>query len=177
MDIADGGAEQGQVIESMQMRQKKDSVIKILSESDTVYDSDKNVELKESWIDFAKKQLLKPTPEGQDTEMVASILDASLGNQEQRGFVAAYLSHMGSSVDVARLKEIVSEPNSTPTIDSAQLYNPDLPNLFWVEDVAGRKKLFSATKLDGVKIELDMSGIGEGPDTTGLIHPILHISK
>lgn len=160
--------------ESMQMGETKRALITALREPDAVYEIPENKSLKQNWIIEATGKLGHPV-EG-DSTTVISFTDANLALQNERGFASAYLSHLGSSIDVMALKEIAGGQRKLPVIKREELDFPTEPRLAWVEDELGRRNLISTTKIDGVQVELDMHAISKGPETTGVLHPILRLS-
>ncbi len=166
--------EQASVKESMQMTETKDVLMKALQEPDPVYEIIENKPLKENWITAAVTRLGQAV-EGNSTTVI-SFTDANLALQNERGFASAYLKHLGSNIDVMTLKDIVGGQRKLAVVKRAELDFPTEPRLAWVEDELGRRNLISTTKIDGVQVELDMHAIGKGPETTGVLHPILRLS-
>jgi len=149
-------------------------LIEALSEKDPVYETPENRDLKQSWINGAVARLQKPI--GGDLGTVVSHTDAHLSVHPERGFVAAYLSHLGSPVKVDTIKDYLNGIVDLRTIPDEQIDSSETPNIFLVQGLGGDNKLASKTKIDGVTILLDMQGVGQGPETTGVVHPIIHIS-
>lgn len=156
------------------MTETKDVLMKALQEPDPVYEIPENKPLKENWITEAVDKLGQPTEGASAT--VISFADANLALQNERGFAATYLRHLGLNIDVMALKEIVSGQRKLPVLKRSELDFPTEPRLAWVEDELGRRNIISTTKIDGVQVELDMHAVGRGPETTGMVHPIFRIS-
>ncbi len=170
----ESGVDQVEVVESMQMGETRRVLIEALSEKDSVYEIPENRDLKQNWIDEAIERLHKPI-QG-DLGKVVSHTDAHLSVHPERGFVAAYLGHLGSQVKVETIKDYLNGSVKLRTIPDDQIDSSETPNIFWIQGLGGDKKLASKTKIDGVTALLDMQGVGQGPETMGVVHPILHIA-
>ena len=110
--------------ETGQLADTKRVLIEALSESDDVYKFPENGLLKHSWIDGAKASLEKPSPEGQDTIRIESGAQANLAWQPNRGFVAAYLNHLGTALKLEHIKDYASGRHSLVKVSEDQVANP-----------------------------------------------------
>ena len=165
-------------IETGQLAETKQVLIKALQEPDPAYNFSNNQALRESWIDTSIARLSNVSPEGQETERVVAFADATLASQENRAFAAAYFDHMGSSLKIEQLKDIVSGKIKVGKVTEANISSARDKRIVWVTGEDGENKYLAMnTKIDGVTIMLDMHQIGIGPETTGFLHPILHVSK
>lgn len=170
-DGVDGGPEQGQVVESMQMRETKNVAATALSEPDEAYNNPEVAFLKQNWITDAIQKLEGPE------RSVISAADANISFPKQRAFLEAYLKHLGTPLKYNDIYNLVRTKGSTlPRIpEGQQLDFPTDPRVAWVESTGGRGKLVSTTKIDGMQVVIDADKVADGP-TTGLAHPVLYFS-
>lgn len=174
MDVADGGVEQGQVVESMQMGETRRAVIAALSEPDQAYDKEKFGALKQNWITEAVVKLQEPILG--ENGIVSFPTEANLSYPDQRAFVDAYLKHLGTPLQYNEIyNHVRTMGKNLPKIPNGQIDSPTDPRVAWVERSGGRGVILATTKIDGVQVELDAHRVADGP-TTGWLHPVLHLS-
>lgn len=170
-DGVDGGPEQEQVVESMQMRETKDLAATALSEPDEAYNNPEVAFLKQNWITDAIQKL-----EGPESAVI-SAADANISFPKQRAFLEAYLRHLGTPLKYDEIyNHVRTKGNNLPRIpEGQQLDFPTDPRVAWVERTGGRGMILTTTKIDGVQVELDAHRVADGP-TAGWLHPVLHLS-
>ena len=163
---------------STQFEDTRRITVQALSEPDAAYLFPENKLLKEKWLDQVKESLSSPTEDPSvKTVRVNTFTDASLAFPPNRGFVAAFLHHMGTTLKIEDIQDIATGAVQLPRINKEEINGDREAGIVIVENAnGGIESLVTDTKIDGLRIIFDGSAITAPTHADRTVRPMLSIS-